>query len=217
MYVVTGLTRMSHGRICLSVYDTNLNRYLRPIPPNNKYSEEDLRHLTLFSVVNLNHDNRIHLIQAPHTEDFPVTNQQLQPVRTLNRVEQLMLLRQISLQSVYNIFGFQNQEPILKQRWIRNYVLPGTGIRSLGTVAANRVRLYYDNYNKIRVNFTDTSGNTFIEVPFVSNENINPDQFTLQLNNCIEKYVRLSLARPFRPENWDFEACFLQVSCIHGF
>jgi len=216
VYVVTGLTRMNQGRICMSVYDTDLNRYLRPIPPNNRYSDQDLQLLTLFSVVNLNQDNRIHLIQAPHTEDFPVTNQHLQPVRMLTRVEQLTLLRGISVQSTYDIFGFQGQEPILKQRGIRNYVLPGSGTRSLGTVTANTVRVYY-NYGRIKVDFTDTVGNTFTDIPFVCNENIDPDELTLQLRRSREKYVRLSLARQFRPNNWDFDACFLQVSCIHGY
>ena len=217
MYVVTGLTRMSPGRICMSVYDTVLNRYLRPIPPNGKYSDEDLQDLSLFSVVILIADIRAHTIHAPHSEDFPVTNQHLEPVRLLTTREQLTLLRRISLHSPYDVFGFRNQEPILKQRGIRYYVLPGTGSYSLGTVVVEQVRLFFNNYDKLRVNFRDIAGHTFSDVSFVSINEDDPDEVNYRLRRCQSKFLRVSLARKLLATNWDHEACFLQVSCIHGY
>lgn len=216
MYVVTGLTKMNQNKICMSVFDTVSNQYLRPIPPSTRYSQEDLQQLSLFSVVNLTPDTRTLIKQAPHNEDFPVKEQQPQPIGILSLQEQETLLRTISVQSTYDVFGFFNQQPILKQRTNRNYVVPGTGTHSLGTVAVNTVRVYY-SFNKLKVDFTDLSGNIFTDIPFVSSQNIDPTIFTNQLSRCRTKYVRLSLARQFRPYTWDFDACFLQVSCIHGY
>jgi len=208
---------MNQGRICISVFDTRSNRYLRPIPPSGRFTEQDVRHLGLFSIVNLDEDNRDHQFQAPHTEDFSVTNNQLQPVGMLNREEQLALLRRISVQSTFDIFGYNYQDPALKQHRLKYYVLPGTGQNSLGTVQAINVRLYMNAFGNIRVDFTDFNGNTLRDIPFVSYNAINPEVLNLQLQRCREKFVRLSLARPFQPDNWEFRACFLQVSGIHGY
>lgn len=190
-----------------------IKRYLRPIPPSGRFINVNISELELFSVVELNSDGRTISIYAPHLEDYSIREQNLSPLRKLSRTEQQLFLEDISVSSVHEVFGYdEDNGNVLKRRWNRNYIIPGTGTRSLGTVRASEIKIYKNRFNKTRVDFTDSSGNYFSDVSYVSNEDIASDEITSELKR---NYVRLSLARCFRPDNWDFDACFLQVSCIH--
>lgn len=220
MYVVTGITRMKTG-ICVSVYDVHNRRYLRPIPPSRRFQTQDVAALRLFSIVDLKKDNRWIEIKAPHVEDFPIKNNTLSSIRRLDVIEQIKFLRQISVPSVHDVFGYDEQGAPFLKRGVnqRNYVLPGSGSCSLGTIKANVVKVYNDPYdnNKLRVDFTDSLGNDFFNVPYVSIFQTDPERLTQSLQDCNEIYVRLSLSRSLKPNTWDFYACFLQVSSIHGY
>lgn len=218
MYVVTGLTKMSNDRICMSVYDTVKKSYLRPIPPNNKYTNKDLEKLKIFSVINLDKAiDKAYIIEQPHTEDFPVLNQEIESARILNSDEQLEFLHSISHECTYEIYGSHNNDRILKQKGIRNYVLPGTGTRSLGTVRVESVRIYRNSYDKVRVDFRDIAENTFFDIPYVAYESDDIEQLNYRLEQAENKFVRVSLARKLIATNWEHAACFMQVSCIHGY
>lgn len=211
MYIVTGLTKMRNG-VCMSVYDTKCNRYLRPKPPTYPFSTGDVEDLSLFSVVRMtpNHDVQEQII-PPHTEDFPILEQRLVSKRVLTPAEQLQLLRQISESSVHDVFGMADDgKPALRQ--VRNswVIHPGCGTRSLGTV---KVRWYHsrvDGYNKTRIDFIDDSGGVYRNISYVAFREQIPKYFP-----GAEMYIRLSLSRKYRPGNWDSEECFLQVSSIH--
>ena len=104
----------------------------------------------------------------------------------------------------------------------RYYVDPSKGLVSLGTVrAANiilrTVRNSYSGIEEIRVDFTDIRGNAMYDVKFVSVDRVNPEERTEQLIGCKVKYVRVSLARKFKPNGWPMEACILQISNMYGF
>lgn len=219
MYVVTGITRMNSG-ICVSVYDLYYHRYLRPIPPSGRFQKEDVANVHLFSVVNLQEDNRNIEINAPHNEDFPVVNTRLTSIRELKVWEQINLLRQISSSSVYDIFGYDKTNvPFLVRGYNeRYYVVPGNGNGSLGTVQAKFVRVYryanpYNDRIEFRVDFKDKSGNLFTRLKCVAFYPISPME--IYATNGVEIYIRLSLSRSFQPNSWSFPACFLQVSSVH--
>ncbi len=55
------------------------------------------------------------------------------------------------------------------------------------------------------------------DVKFVSVDRVNPEERTEQLIGCKVKYVRVSLARKFKPNGWPMEACILQISNMYGF
>lgn len=227
MYVVTGLTKMKNNRVCLSVYDTESQCYRRPIFEDSQITTYTIQNISLFSIIELTPIQTFTNITAPHTEDFPVEyTMQFAEVSRLDNNKQLEFLNQISVQSTYDVFGYDfNKKPYLNQKWGRYFVNRNTGIRSLGTVQASRVYLYYEkNFGesrRIRVDFTDVSGNEFNDIPFVSIEQnywSNPltymQLFNQQQERANQIFVRVSLARPFQPSGWDRSVCFLQVSCI---
>ncbi len=214
MYVVTGLTRMNTG-VCMSVYDTKAKRYLRPIPPSSRFSLEDVGHLQLFSIVQFHAKATSRQIRRPHTEDFEIVEQRPIVKGILPQPDRIDFLRQISVNSVNQIFGFENGRPVLKRHGARFYVSPDTGSNSLGTVVARQAKVYR-SYEKIRVSFTDNSGQTFDDVPLVCIDRIDIERLNRELQCASNTFVRLSLARPFAPTGWGFEACSLQVSCIHA-
>lgn len=229
MYVVTGLTKMKSG-ICMSVYDTERKCYLRPIPKNLHFEPRQLQGVNLFSVVDFQRDNRIVVKVPPHTEDYPITlnsGERMAVIRKLNNREQLDLLQTISDINVLSIFGRNQNEYYLKSKegyQRRYFVVSNTGVRSLGTVQVREVSAYLDQYNKVRITFTDNSGIEYEDVSYVNVEQNDwadrLEEYVIKLNKNIAahrtKYIRLSLARGFKPnEEYEKPVCFLQVSNIN--
>ncbi|QNU25065.1 dual OB domain-containing protein [Geobacillus zalihae] len=224
MYIVTGLTKMQNNRVCMSVYDEENNCYRRPIFLRDPITYHTVQNITLFSIIELTPIHHQHNIISPHTEDFPVEDTtQFTQIGRLNTNEQIKLLKKISVPSVIDVFGYDdNNTPFLTQQRGRFFVWPNSGIRSLGTVQAQEARLYEDDFGKIRVDFTDLTGQSYNNLPFVSIEQDHWKDRRSYINkfnrtSANEIFVRLSLSRPFQPSNWGQRACFLQVSCIHRY
>jgi len=216
MFVVIGLTQMHQG-ICMSVYDLELNCYLRPIPPTMRFSADDVENLPVFSRVELARSPERLSIKRPHTEDVAVHRAPNAVGSLLTTVEQQQFLNRIAVKSVHAVFKSDNNGPILQHENGRYFVVPGTGLYSLGTVHAKSVKVSTNGFGKVRVDFQDNSGVTYQDLPLVSVDNINPDLMTSSLALKANKYVRVSLSRPFQPAGWPMPACFLQVSGIHGY
>ncbi|OCA86009.1 hypothetical protein A8F94_14285 [Bacillus sp. FJAT-27225] len=223
MFVVTGLTNMSGERVCMSVYDTEAQCYRRPIS-QQRITQYTVQNIRPFSIVNLVPIPQGVLATLPHIEDVHIQNTPIfREIGRLDQEEQELFLSDISENSVLDIFGhdFWGQ-PYLNEYRGKFYVRPNQGIRSLGTIEVDYVRLYEDNFNnrKLKVDFTDMLGNFYSNIPYVSIEqngwqNRNDFINTFNYGENSRKFVRLSLARAFRPDNWHEPVCFLQVSCIH--
>lgn len=230
MYVVTGLTKMKTG-ICISVYDTDHGCYRRPIPRNLHFQPDQLQGVSLFSIVSFERDNRVTATILPHAaEDYPITinaNERMIVTGQLNRKEQLELLRNICDPDTISVFGCNQNECFLKTKekyYKRYYVISGTGIRSLGTIAVTSARTYVNQYGKVRINFIDNSGIEYEDISYVNVEQDNwagrLDEYVIQLNQSISDhrtiYIRLSLARGFDPNGeYGQLVCFLQVSNVN--
>lgn len=223
MYIVTGLTKMSNDRVCMSVFDTESQCYRRPMFENRlQITVRTVEYINIFSVIELRPINRIREnLQAPHLEDYIVEySEQFREVFRLNITQQLDLLNQITYNSTYDLFNYPGNNPTLLNYNNSYYVNPGTGRNSLGTIRAQRVRMYIDGYNSIRLDFTDMAGNQFKGVKFVSLVQIQWQYAdVLQIIEAFnrfrphQRFVRLSLSRPYNPQNgWENPGCFLQVS-----
>ncbi|MDC7729668.1 hypothetical protein ACTFSO_18905 [Bacillus cereus group sp. MYBK120-1] len=221
--VVTGLTRMNGGRVCMSLYDREAGRYLRPLKGvNTNFTETDLRNIELFSIVNVIESNIQLNTVNPHVEDV-VVNQIIysQPNKFLSDQEIKYFLAAISSMSVNDLFGYNEQGEANLVLDNRNWGLrPNTGVCSLGTVEVEWYEVYRDYWNKVRIDFIDKDGAKYNHVPLVmkaTNEDIESLIGEYDGNDFDFAYLRLSLARPYHLKHWEDTLCALQVSNINIF
>lgn len=227
LYIITGKTRMSNV-FCISAYDVENRRYIRPRPNNQKYfTAEQAGHVSVFSVVKLIPLDWPIQIVPPHCEDVPVDlsyNEKVEVIATLDEKNQITFLKCIADPDVASIFQDDKGLPTaLRCEKSRYYVDPGRAKRSLGTVEVNWLKFVVGNYDDLRIYFRDLSGIEYKDVKVVSADllqRFNHDRrYIERLNQQAQssklKFVRLSLSRPFRPKGWSEEKCFLQVSGVH--
>ncbi len=159
--VITDLTRMQHGRVCIAAYRRDYT-CVRPVVPGGIHEswlfDHDRVVIRPFAVVEL--DLLEERPDPPHTEDWlfipahKVWLQQLPPERRwkiLNRLED---------PSVVSIFGADITH---EQGW---YVEAGSGDHSLGTIRPHHIHEVYYNVQengKLRyaLVFTDLSGQRY--------------------------------------------------------
>jgi hypothetical protein len=224
--VITDLTRMYQGRVCIAGYD-QMHRCIRPTLPPPGISEETLTQagkpiIFPFALVefDLSHPNP----SPPHTEDYrymPESPRFIRSVQDRKTVLHWSLFASVSAifeQPIHDDFGF--------------YVMDCQGTRSLGTVRPQTIvkvayekgiegpwdyrLMFYDNENIFyRLKITDLTWQYYCDS--LRGENRDPDQITNELTaklKATDVYLRVGLARGWQrfPDR-----CYLQITGIYTY
>jgi hypothetical protein len=224
--IVTDLTRMYQGRVCIAGYDDNY-RCIRPILPPPGIAESLLVQdhkpaVYPFALIEL--DLLRPKPQPPHTEDQyfdPDSIRHIQPVqdrRAVLKFSQFPGVEEIFEQPVQHGPGF--------------YVLECQGARSLGTIRPRNIhevkyaqgsdgtwdyRLDFDDAknNHYRLKITDLTWQYYCRS--LRGEDQDPEKIALELTEKIKKsdvYLRIGLAR-----GWEKfpDRCYLQITGVFTF
>lgn len=226
--VITDLSRMKEGRVCIFGFDED-RRHIRPVIPytgiNESYifNEEGQRIIKPFAEVEFEFIRP--MPEPPHTEDCAInTNYKPKLIRTLSENESKKFLEEILDESVKAIFGAAIHD--------NRYIKTG-GIRSIGTIKVKEIlSVNYtiksikenDKYN-YRMTFSDMSGDVY-NLPitdcafkkYCDNQRIQKGKTTdvichelQRILNQSEVFLRVGLTRLYKDVYW------LQVSGVHAF
>jgi hypothetical protein len=223
--IITDLTRMYEGRICIAGYDRQWN-CVRPVVragiPKGFLHINGQPVVFPFAIIGLNLLE--HERNKPHTEDWDFSIFSVQLVRNLPEEQQERFLDRLTFDCVADIFD----QPIHADPGF--YVEDGQGSRSLGTIQVKEVewvRYSPEDGGKYRISFMDQSGDRYrlavtdlcwwsyhnieIEHGYSSDERARHLQDYLQSTTV---YLRIGLARGWHK----FPGrCFLQITGVYAF
>lgn len=226
--VITDLTRMQDGRVCVAGYDAQGN-CVRPVLPPPGIHETSLTaggRPVVFPFAAVEYDLLEPTPQPPHTEDWRYHPASVRFVRRLSEAQSREVLDGSTFASVAAVF----EQPILHDPG--HYVLDGQGPRSLGTVRPtelNWVIYAEDEAGKwdYRLRFTDGEGQTYrLKVTDLAwryycdrrrEQGHEASRIAMDLKamlNSRSVYLRIGLAR-----RWDKfpDRCYLQITGVHTF
>lgn len=201
--IITGITRMNEGSVCVSGIDPDTWKFVRPVFSSGitrdfvmEGTTQVVRHFNLvqFEFRHYNPDNEY------HTEDW-IINESFAPkfIRHLKDEEIIKVLNKMAINDLNAAIAKKD--------------------KSLFIVRAQRIDHIWHEESfgkfKVRVNFTDNSGNTFSRVPatdlliltFVryqlSNGNKKYSEEILNsFNNNPFRFIRIGLTREFKGQRW---------------
>lgn len=200
--IITGITRMNQGDVCISGIDPETWRFVRPVYPaglNRDFVMEGatqvVRHFNLVEMEFKEYrPNQVH-----HTEDWLI-NENFSP-KYLRHLKDENVIKVLQYMAVNNL-----QEAIDSQD------------KSLFIVKVQRITgIWHEQYEKfkVRINFVDQSGNIFQRVPatdllilakiryMVETGNNNYAQEMInRFNNNPYRYIRVGLSRKFEEQYW---------------
>ncbi len=201
--IITGITRMNQGHICVSGIDEQTWRFVRPIFATGLSRDFAMEGATQV----INHFNLVEMEfkhyrpeQIYHTEDW-IINESFAPkfVRHLTDQEIINVLNRMSITN------------------LNLALLPQD--KSLFIVRARQITNIWDEISfekfKVRMSFVDYDGNSYYSIPvtdlltlsFVKyQKRIGNNNYSSQLmnmfNNNPHKYIRIGLTRFFNGEYW---------------
>ncbi len=153
--VITDVTRMQEGRVCIAGYDRK-KKCVRPTLPPPGIHETSLyskAKAMVFPFAVVEFDLLEPVPQPPHTEDWRYDPKSVRFVKKLAEDERLETLKRLCGAKVADIFGTRI---FSDYGW---YVLEGKGERSLGTICPSQVlEVIYEKVDgewKYRLRFTD--------------------------------------------------------------
>lgn len=200
--IITGITRMNHGNICVSGIDPQTWRFVRPLFQtglNRDFTTEGTTQvINHFNLVEIEF-RRYRPEQIFHTEDW-IINENFAPrfIRHLTNQEIIQVLNRMSVTNLNE--ALQPQD------------------KSLFIVKAQRItRVWDEHYErfKVRMNFIDHAGNEFTRIPVtdlltlafvryqISRGNNNySNEIMNAFNNNPYRYIRIGLTRLFQGQHW---------------
>jgi hypothetical protein len=224
--IVTDLTRMHQGRVCIAGYDEN-QRCIRPVllPPGiaEKLLVRDHKPV-VYPFAQIELDLLRPKPHPPHTEDQlfdPQSIMHIQPVQ-----DRRVVLKYSLFKSVEDVFG----QPIHNSPGF--YVMECQGSRSLGTIKPRNIHevkyaqdqdgacdyrlAFYDATDKYyRLKITDLTWQ--YSCRSLHGEDRDPEKIAEELTQRLKKsevYLRIGLAR-----GWEKfpDRCFLQITGVYTF
>jgi len=206
--VITGITNMSVGYICISGYDMSTRRYFRPIIPGSHIAELFLSShnspIELGSTVELDLSYTETQASPPHIEDKAFDPSTVKVLDSMTRDQFSSFIESIADESVESIFGYEieliNGQPILPE---------GSGARSLGAIMGRKCSIYSDHIGKSRCDFVDQSGCEYRHLPIVGR-----DEWVKKPGNYQNVPIRLSLTRLFQKSDESEPVYWMQVSGV---
>jgi len=200
--IITGITRMNNGHVCVSGIDPQTWNFVRPVFPTG-LDRDFLMHGTTQVV---NHFNLVEIEfrgyrpdQTYHTEDW-IINENFAPrfIRHLTNEEILRVVNRMSITNLNNAIEQQD--------------------KSLFIVKAQSIgRIWHEQYERLKVliNFVDADGNLYQRIPVtdlltmafviyqINRQNLNySNQLVRQFNANPNRFVRIGLTRLWRGEHW---------------
>lgn len=226
--VITEVTRMQEGRVCIAGYDQH-GQCIRPVLPSPGIHESTLyskQQAIVFPSAKVEFDFTQPTPQPPHTEDVrydPVSIRfiERQPGERWHRMLQATLF-----QSVSAIF----EQSILTDPG--HYIMDGQGPRSLGTIRPQqitqvifelspenrwqyRLRFSDENHDAYRLTITDLGWRYYLDDQREHGQA--PQEIAASLLHILqfsEVYLRVGLARGWAKFP---DRCYLQLTGVHTF
>ncbi|OFX47162.1 MAG: hypothetical protein A2046_01665 [Bacteroidetes bacterium GWA2_30_7] len=201
--IITGITRMNHGNICVSGIDPQTWRFIRPVFRTGLKRDFAMEGATQV----INHFNLVEIEftkyrpeQLYHTEDWMI-NEKFAPrfIRHLTNQEIIQVLNKMSITDLDA--AMQPQD------------------KSLFIVKVKRImriwdELSFDRYT-VRINFIDYFGNIYSSIPITDlltlafirfQKNKGSNDYMLDLMNAFNnnpyKYIRIGITRVFQEQYW---------------
>lgn len=226
--VITDVTRMQEGRVCVAGYDEDGN-CIRPVLPPPGIHESTLYlhgRSIIFPFALVEYELTQPTPQPPHTEDYRYKPSSVRFVERLEQGHRREVLEKSLFKSVSAIF----EEPIHTD--VGYYVMDGHGPRSLGTIQPQRVmKAIYeqapDGKWKYRLGFVDGEGFTYwLTVTDLAWRYFNdyerrkgrsPGEIAAARTSSLKSsdvFLRVGLAR-----GWEVypDRCFLQITGVYSF
>ncbi len=225
--VITDVTRMQEGRVCIAGYDPN-GECVRPVLPAPGIHERSLYARgspIIFPFALVEFDLQKRISEPPHTEDWRYDPKSVRFIRKLDEKQRREILDETLYRDPSAIF----EAPIFSD--IGHYVKAGQGIRSLGTIRPQRMLNAVSEQSegkwRYRFEFVDESKNLYkLTVTDLSWRYYNdsersvghtPEETSSKLTEKLrssEVYLRIGLAR-----GWDkFPGlCFVQITGVYTF
>jgi len=214
--IITGITRMNHGHVCVSGIDPDTMRFVRPVFSSGldrgfimEGTSQVVRHFNLVEM-----EFRKYLPSPDyHTEDW-LLNESYAPrfVRRLTNNEVSSLLAQTSVDDLNMAFRPRN--------------------KSLFNVKAKRIlHIWHEQYDKftVRLCFEDQAGNRYDRVPVtdlltlsfvryqLSQGNVHYGrELMYRFNNNADRYVRIGLTRKWQGKFWKQVTALITVPDLFG-
>ncbi|MBN2549604.1 MAG: hypothetical protein JXB15_10630 [Anaerolineales bacterium] len=224
--VITDLTRMQRGRVCIAGYDRS-RTCIRPVLPPPGIAESDLylngkAIIYPFALVEL--ELLQPLPEPPHTEDV------LYEPNGVSFIRQVVGREQVLAWSLFDRVSDIFEQPIHSD--IGFNVMDCQGPRSLGTIQPRSIeqvryapgergawdyRLSFTDAEDItyRLKITDLTWHYFCDS--LRDENHDPQQISAELSNRLHSrtvYLRIGLSRGWKQFP---DRCFLQINAIYTF
>jgi ATP-dependent DNA helicase RecQ len=226
--VITDLTRMQHGRVCVAGYDADLH-CIRPTLPPSGILEIGLckdGNPIIFPAAEVECDFDRPAPDPPHTEDVPYIGASARFIRRLPEPEWHELLQTTISAHVQALFG----QPI--HAGPGHYVLAGQGSRSLGTIVPRAItgvaykqraentwdyHLGFDDAHgaHYQLQVTDLAWRYFLDRRRVEGDA--PQQIAADLAAQLQSravFLRIGLSRHWAAHPGK---CFLQITGVHTF
>jgi ATP-dependent DNA helicase RecQ len=226
--VISDLTRMQHGRVCVAGYDADL-RCIRPVLPPSGILEIGLckdGNPIVFPAAEVEYDFDQPAPDPPHTEDVPFTSGSARLIRRLPESDWRDLLQATVSDHVQAIFGQQiHAGP-------GHYVMAGQGEHSIGTIVPQAItsvsyKQRADDAWDYHLGFDDAQGAHFhLQVTDLAwryfldrrrAEGGTPHQIAADLAASLRTravFLRVGLSRHWAAHPGK---CFLQITGIHTF
>ena len=224
--VITDLTRMQSGRVCIAGYNSQ-RKCIRPVAPTGGIPESilfqnDQNIIFPFALVEI--DLLEERPEPPHTEDMVFHLYSPHLIREVHGREEVLAWSLFD--GVEAIFD----QPVLSGPGF--YVMDCTGPRSLGTILPAEIQqiiyepgeegtwdyrlLFVDQHEKIyRLKINDLTWHLYCNS--IRGVDRNPHQIADELNERLKKskvYLRVGLARGWKKFP---ERCYLQITGIYSF
>jgi hypothetical protein len=226
--VITDLTRMHEGRVCVAGYDDS-GVCVRPVLPPPGTCESTLYgggQPIVFPFAVVEYDLIKPFSHPPHTEDQLYDPRSVRFCRQLDPNERRRLLAGTLSPGVGNMF----EAPIVSDQGF--YVLSGQGVRSLGTIQPRRIvrvvhELGPEGQWKYRLGFVDRQDALYwltvtdltwrYYFDYQRGHGKRPQQICSELLGSLrrcEVFLRIGLTRGWQMHP---ERCYLQITAVHSF
>ena len=225
--IITDVTRMQEGRVCIAGYDPNCE-CVRPVLPPPGIHERSLYARgspIIFPFALVEFDLQRRISEPPHTEDWRYDPTSVRLIGRLEEKRRRALLDQTLSSDIKTIF----QTPIFSD--FGYYVMAGQGSRSLGTVQPKQlIKSSYDQTKgkwKYRLGFVDHSETAYwLTVTDLTwryfcdsqrEAGKTPGNISSELTAKLKStdvYLRIGLARGWKEHP---DRCFVQITSVYTF